>query len=497
MNKSVMLIILDGFAISSSEEYNAIAQAATPVIDSLLRKYPWASLKTSGVDVGLKAGQMGDSNVGHLNIGAGRVVWQMLPRILQSIEEDSFYNQQVLIEAINKAKAGQEDLHVMGLVSDGGVHSHILEIYAVLELVRRIGPVPVKIHAFLDGRDVPPQSAMSYINKVEAWIDEYTFAEIASVSGRYYAMDRDKRWKRTEKAVEALINGIGKTARSAGEAVEQAYLEEYTDEFIIPTVIIDENKQPIGRISTDESVIFINFRADRARQISKKLLESGRKVIGMAQYDQTLDMPVVFPPIAIKDTLGSVVSQAGLKQLRIAETEKYAHVTFFLNGGIEQQFAGEVRILVDSPKVATYDLKPEMSAYEVTDQLLEYVRAEEPDLVVLNFANCDMVGHTGIISAAIKAVEAVDENLGRILNTVDQARYSFVISADHGNAEQMQLNGKPFTSHTSNEVPCIVIDDQVSKVVQHGRLADIAPTVLQLMGLPKPELMTGKSLISE
>lgn len=494
-SKKVILIIMDGFALSDEREASAIAQAKTPVIDNLLNNYPWASLKTSGIDVGLMAGQMGDSNVGHLNIGAGRVVWQLLPRIMQSIEEDRFYFQPLLIEVVKQAERQQQPLHIMGLMSDGGVHSHINEVNALLELVRRNGPVPVKIHMFLDGRDVPPRSAKSYLEKLEEWLKEYSFAEIASVSGRYYAMDRDQRWERTKAAVEALVNGQGQQAFSPSEAIQSSYNNEINDEFVLPTVIMHHNKVPVGTMNPGESVIFINFRADRARQITKALLERDINVIGMAEYEQGLTIPTIFPPIEITDTLGEVVSKSGLKQLRVAETEKYAHVTFFLNGGREEPYSGEERILVPSPKVATYDLQPEMSADEVTTKLLNKVKLEQPDLVVVNFANCDMVGHTGIMKAAIKAVEAVDRNIGRILNTVDTKQYSFVISADHGNAEQMQVDDRPHTAHTNNEVPCIIIDDRIARVQEHGRLADIAPTVLDLMGLAKPDVMTGVTLL--
>ena len=495
MSKSAILMVLDGYALGEEYEYNAIALANTPTMDSLLESCPYAKLKTSGIDVGLMEGQMGDSNVGHLNIGAGRVVWQMLPRILQSIEEDSFFNQHILINAVKKAKENNQTLHVMGLASDGGVHSHIQEFYAVLELVRRNGPVPVKIHVFLDGRDVPPRSALQYIEKIEEWTKEYEFAEVATVSGRYYAMDRDKRWERTNKALDALLKGRGLEADSAAQAVENSYQEDTSDEFVVPTVIIDDKGEAKGKINANESAIFINFRADRARQISKKLLEYGVNVIGMAEYDESLNMPVIFPPIEIQDTLGSVVSEAGLKQLRVAETEKYAHVTFFFNGGKEEEFKGESRILVNSPKVATYDLQPEMSAPEVTEKLIEYVHKEQPALVVVNFANCDMVGHTGMLDATIKAVETVDSCVGKILKEVDHNKYCFVITADHGNADQLQIEGKTSTKHSRNDVPCIVVDDRVAEIEQFGRLADIAPTVLKLMGLPKPELMTGVSLV--
>lgn len=489
-------MILDGFALGEDYEYNAIALAKTPIIDSLLEKYPYAKLKTCGIDVGLMQSQMGDSNVGHLNIGAGRVVWQMLPRILQSIEEDSFFNQHILINAVKKAQQNNEALHLMGLASDGGVHSHIQEFYAVLELVRRNGPVPVKMHLFLDGRDVPPKSALNYIEKIEQWISEYDFAEIATVSGRYYAMDRDKRWQRTNKALDALLKGRGLKAKSAAEAVEKSYQADTSDEFVLPTVVVKQDGEAKGKMAANETAIFINFRADRARQISKKLLEYGVNVIGMAEYDESLNMPIIFPPIEIKDTLGSVVSAAGLKQLRVAETEKYAHVTFFFNGGKEEEFTGEHRILVNSPKVATYDLQPEMSAPEVTKKLIEYVQKEEPALVVVNFANCDMVGHTGILEATIKAVETVDSCVGEILKAIDHTKYSFVISADHGNADQLQIDGKISTKHSRNDVPCIIIDNRVTEVEQFGRLADIAPTVLKLMGLPQPKLMTGSSLVT-
>ena len=496
MSKKALLVIMDGFGMTQDPAVSAIAQANTPNLDDLMVTYPTTTLKTSGVDVGLMAGQMGDSNVGHLNIGAGRIIWQMLPRIMQSIADESFYTEPVLINAVQKARVNSETLHIMGLVSDGGVHSHIIEIKALLELVKRQGPVPVAIHAFLDGRDVPPQSAKQYIGQVEQWCAEYPFAHLATVSGRFYAMDRDQRWARTDLAVQALMRGQGVEANSGLEALDASYAKAINDEFVLPTVIKAQNR-PVAMMAPGETVIYINFRADRARQLSAKLLEQGVTVIGMAQYDAALQMPVVFPPQPIHDTLGEVISKAGLKQVRAAETEKYAHVTFFFNGGREVSWPGEDRILVPSPQIATYDLQPEMSATEVTARLLDKLACDKPALTVVNFANCDMVGHTGIMTAAIKAVETVDRCVGEIVNTLDLNEYAIVITADHGNAEQMGTPEKPYTAHTLNEVPCIIVDSDVVSLHKGGRLADIAPTLLDLMGIPQPEAMTGRSLINK
>lgn len=496
-NGPVALVIMDGFALADPGCANAVYLAKTPHLDEYFMRYPWARLACSGSDVGLMPGQMGDSNVGHLNIGAGRVVLQTLPRIMRSIESGEFFENRVLISAVKHARRHNTALHLMGLLSDGGVHSHIAEVYALLELAERYGPVPVYIHAFLDGRDVPPQSAISYLKELEQRLEAYPRAQLASLAGRYYAMDRDKRWERTDKALAVLLKGHGASAEDALQAIERSYAAGITDEFVEPTVIMQDNGEPVGIMRPGDAVIFFNFRADRARQLSYRLVEQGDVyLVGMVEYDDQLDIPAAFLPQQIINTLGEVVSQSGLRQLRIAETEKYAHVTFFFNGGREEPFPGEERILVPSPKVATYDLKPEMSAFEVTERAIDKLKSGSHELLVLNYANCDMVGHTGRLPAAVAAVEAVDACLGKLVAAVRQLDGSAVITADHGNAEQMyDSEQKPHTTHTSNQVPCIVIADNIDRVRASGRLADVAPTVLELMGVPQPAEMTGTSLI--
>lgn len=504
----VCLMILDGFGINPRTEGNAVAAAKKPNLDRLFAQYPHAQLEASGEAVGLMAGQMGDSNVGHLNIGAGRIVYQDVARISKAVREGDFQKNKWIRLAMDTARDKGTVLHLMGLVSPGGVHSHSAHLYALLELAKERGVQNVRVHAFLDGRDVPPSSAKEYIEELEAKIQELGIGKIASVSGRYYAMDRDKRWDRTEKAYRALVLGEGRTARSALEAVEVAYSGGETDEFVIPTVIVDENGLPVGRIKDDDAVIFFNFRADRARQLTRSFVDEdfdgferpehpNVTFVCLTRYDETIKAPYAFPPQDLRNTLGEVVSKHGLKQLRIAETEKYAHVTFFFSGGEEKLFPGEERKLIPSPKVATYDLKPEMSALEIAEEAARLIQSREFDLIVLNFANCDMVGHTGIMEAAIKAVEAVDTGVGKVVEAMQSIGGYVLLTADHGNSEQMidYETGEPHTAHTTNPVPVLLVSDLEGVTLRDGILADLAPTVLELLEIEQPEEMTGKSLL--
>jgi 2,3-bisphosphoglycerate-independent phosphoglycerate mutase len=492
MSKKAALIVLDGLGIAPKGMGNAVTLAKTPFLDSLFDSYPHTKLEASGEAVGLEKGQMGDSNVGHLNLGAGRVVWQILPQMNKAISQGALNNSSVLKEALIDSEKKNRPVHLMGLVSDGGVHSHMNVIRDFLEVIKDY-KVSVYIHAFLDGRDVSPKSSIDYIDLLETWINEYSFSSLATVSGRYYAMDRDKRWDRTELALNALMKGQGKVFQSGKAAIEDSYKNGITDEFVIPSIV---NSRVDGRILPEDNVIFFNFRADRARQITKRMLEENVKVIGMTHYDDNLAIPIIFPPQEVKNTLAEWLSKKGKTQLHIAETEKYAHVTFFFNGGKEVSFEGEERILINSPKVATYDMQPEMSADEVTDEAIHAISENMYDFVILNYANCDMVGHTGDISAAIKAVEAVDKNLGRLVTFLKQKNYQILITADHGNAEQMIVDGKPHTAHTSNLVPLIAVTNKERILKNNGKLGDIAPTILDLMEIDKPSEMTGNSLIS-
>ena len=500
MNKRpgpVVLTILDGWGIGKDEWDNSIKQAYTPFMDYLQEKYPFRTLECSGEAVGLPEGQMGNSEVGHLNIGAGRVVYQDFTRINKDIREKTFFQNPVLLEAMENAKQGGRALHFMGLVSDGGVHSHLNHLFALLEMAKQEGVPQAYVHAFLDGRDVPPTSARKYLLALEGKIEEIGYGQIASIAGRYYAMDRDKRWERIELALDALTCGKGRTAYTVQEALNHAYREGETDEFIIPTIITDNDGEPIRCIGQDDVVIFFNFRPDRARQITHKLKD--RNFYTFTQYDETLDLPIVFPPEELKNTLGEVLSKAGLKQLRIAETEKYAHVTFFFNGGEEVAYPGEERILINSPKVPTYDLKPEMSAYEVTEKMVEEVGAAKHDVIILNYANADMVGHTGDLKAAIAAIEAVDKCLKKTVEAVQSQGGLVLITSDHGNAEKMvdHHTKEPYTAHTSNQVPFIVVDQGYQLTKESGSLADIAPTILYLVGVAQPKEMTGQSLLKK
>ena len=507
-DKVTMLMILDGFGDNKNKEGNAIKIANTPNIDKLMKKYPNTDIFTSGLHVGLPEGQMGNSEVGHTNIGAGRIVYQELTRITKSIEDGDFFSNQELIAAIENCKKNHSKLHILGLVSDGGVHSHIRHLYGLLELAKRRDFEDVYVHCFLDGRDTPPASAEGYIVKLQEKMKEKGVGKIASISGRFYSMDRDKRWQRVQKCYDALVNGEGIKANSAEKAIEDSYQKEVFDEFVEPTVICN-NGEPIAKIEENDSVIFFNFRPDRAREITRAIVDKDfnefetKKMnvyfVCFTSYDETMpNVHIAFKKETLHNTFGEVVSKAGLTQLRIAETEKYAHVTFFFNGGEEKQYPGEDRILVPSPKVETYDQKPEMSAYEVTDKVVEALENDKYDVVILNFANTDMVGHTGSLEAAIKAVEAVDECVGRIVKVIEEKKGNLIITADHGNAEQMidYKTGEPHTAHTTNPVPIILITDNPDyKLKENGKLADLAPTMLDLMGLEKPEEMTGESLL--
>lgn len=495
----MVLAILDGWGSGPAGPGNAIRLAQTPNLDALFGDYPHTELLCSGEAVGLLPGQMGDSNVGHLNIGAGRIVYQPLVRINQAIRADGLQSNPVLAELFQQADG--HALHLLGLLSDGGVHSHSEHLFALLSLAKAHGLQRVFVHAFLDGRDVPPQSALRYLADLEQRMQKMGVGQIASVMGRFYAMDRDKRWDRVEAAYRVLVLGQGATAPSAAAAVQQAYDQGITDEFVPPTVLL-----PDGLLRPQDAVLIWNYRADRARELMHALTDpefSGWQrgeplpihLAGMMQYEVGYPMPFAIPAQDLSATLGEVVSQAGRRQLRVAETEKYAHVTFFLNGGREQPFAGEDRVLVPSPQVVTYDLQPEMSADQIMQELLP--RLSEYDLIVVNFANLDMVGHTGVLPAAIAAVETVDRCVGRLVTAVRALGGALVLTADHGNAEQMinPETGEPHTAHTGNPVPCLVLAPGVDRLRSAGILADIAPTVLQLLQLPQPPAMTGRSLV--
>jgi len=508
--KPLALIILDGWGIGKSKKGNAIYVANKPNMEELMKKYPSTVIRTSGEDVGLPPGQMGNSEVGHLNLGAGRIVYQELTRISKSIENGDFFTNCVLQGAVSYVKERNSDLHLMGLLSDGGVHSHIEHLFALLELAHGEGLEKVFVHAFLDGRDVPPANAKKYIVALEEKCNEIKTGSVATVMGRYYAMDRDRRWDRTRKAYEAMAYGSGLKACSAVEALKAAYERGETDEFVVPTVIM-RNGDPVACIKEGDAVIFFNFRPDRARQITRAFVD--RDFTGfnrgnnppavyfvcMTQYDKTIDAPVAFKPQKLVNTLGEVLSRHQLKQLRLAETEKYAHVTFFFNGGVEKPNPGEDRILVPSPKVPTYDQKPEMSAFEVTEVFLNKLAEDKYDVIIMNYANPDMVGHTGKMSAAVKAIEVVDKCVGRVVRALLEKKGTAIITADHGNAEEMlDEEGKAHTAHTGNEVPFILVSESLMGVqLRPGRLEDVAPTVLDILGLPKPAEMTGRSLIAD
>lgn len=508
--KPVMLMILDGFGIAEKSEGNAVALANKPNFDRLVKEYPNTQLQASGMAVGLPEGQMGNSEVGHLNIGAGRIVYQELTRITKSIEDGDFFENEALMKAMKNAKENNASLHLMGLLSDGGVHSHIGHLKGLLEFAKKEGLQKVYVHAFMDGRDVPPSSGKDFIIKAEEMMKEVGVGQIATVSGRYYAMDRDNRWERVQLAYNAIVLGEGEKASSAVEAIDNSYHDEKTDEFVLPCVI-EEDGHPTATIKNGDSVVFFNFRPDRARELTRAINDKefagfNRETLNltfvtMTQYDKTLEgVNIAFKPQTLVNTLGEYVSSKGLEQLRIAETEKYAHVTFFFNGGVEKENPGEERKVIPSPKVATYDLKPEMSAYEVTDELLNRLDQDKYDMIILNFANPDMVGHTGVVQAAVKAIEAVDECLGKIVDKVLEKDGTVFITADHGNAEtEIDFStGNPFTAHTTNPVPFVWVSNNIDgRTLKSGKLADIAPTMLNVMNLEVPEEMTGECLISK
>ena len=498
--KPVALIIMDGFGYNADDYGNAITAANTPNIDKYM-KGPNTIIGASGLDVGLPDGQMGNSEVGHTNIGAGRIVYQMLVKISKSIKDGDFFENKALVDAIENCKKNGSALHLMGLLSPGGVHSHTEHLYGLLEMAKRNGLEKVYVHAFLDGRDVPPSSAAEFMEEAVAEINKIGTGSVATIAGRFYAMDRDNAWDRVEKAYAALVKGEGVKETDPVQAIKNSYANEVTDEFMLPTVV-DEN----GMIKENDSVVFFNFRPDRARQITRAFVDPEftgfeRKYfpvhfVCMAQYDAAMpNVSVAFPPEALTMTLGEYLAKLGKTQLRIAETQKYAHVTFFFNGGEEKQFDGEDRILIKSPDVETFDMKPEMSAFEVTDAVVEAIEADKYDVIILNYANCDMVGHTGIFDAAKTAVEAVDTCVGRMVDAIIAKGGVALITADHGNADKMyEPDGSAFTAHTTNPVPFIVVGEDC-ELREGGVLADIAPTILQVLEVPQPAEMTGKSLI--
>jgi len=505
--KPYALIIMDGFGVNERHEGNAIHTANTPNIDKYMENYPHSIVHASGMDVGLPEGQMGNSEVGHTNIGAGRIVYQELTRITKSIDDGDFFENQALMNAIENCKKNNSSLHLIGLLSDGGVHSHIKHLFGLLQLAKKNDIKDVYVHAFLDGRDVPPSSGASFVKQLIEKMRELEIGKISSVMGRYYAMDRDNRWERVEKAYNAMVLGEGNKDTSAVSAVEKSYNEDITDEFVVPTVITDNDGNPVGTISENDSVVFFNFRPDRAREITRTIVDeefTGFKrkffntyYVCMTQYDAAMpNVDVAFKPEKLEDTFGEYISKKGLRQLRIAETEKYAHVTFFFNGGVENVYDGEDRALINSPKVATYDLQPEMSAPEVTEEVVKRIKSGEYDVIILNFANCDMVGHTGVFDAAVKAVETVDTCLGKTIDAILEMGGIALVTADHGNADQMvdYDTKEAFTAHTTNVVPLVLIGEEDVKL-KNGRLADLAPTMLDLMGLEKPEKMSGVSLL--
>lgn len=503
--KPTVLMILDGYGLSDQTEGNAIAQAKTPAMDSILAKYPHTKGNASGMAVGLPDGQMGNSEVGHTNMGAGRIVYQMLVKITKDIEEGKFFNNEALLKAVENCKKNDSSLHLMGLLSPGGVHSHMEHLYGLLELAKRNGIEKVYIHAYLDGRDVPPSSAAEYMEEAVAKMKEIGVGSVATIAGRFYAMDRDNIWEREEKAYAALVYGEGVEETDPVQAIRNSYANDVTDEFMLPTVV-DKN----GMIKENDSVIFFNFRPDRARQLTRIFVDPDFNgferrngyfpvtFVCMAQYDAEMpNVLVAYPPEELTMTFGEYLSKNGKTQLRLAETQKYAHVTFFFNGGEEKQFEGEDRILVDSPKIATFDMKPEMSAYEVSDNLVDAIKSDKYDVIIVNFANPDMVGHTGIMEAAIKAIEAVDECVGRAVDALLEVDGQMFICADHGNAEKLiDEDGSPFTAHTTNEVPFIIVNyDENYGLREGGCLADIVPTLIEMMGMEQPAEMTGESLL--
>ena len=502
-------MVLDGYGLNDRTEGNAIALANTPVMDKLMKECPFVKGQASGLAVGLPDGQMGNSEVGHMNIGAGRIIYQDLTRITKAIEDGDFFENKALLAAMDNCKKNDSDLHLWGLLSDGGVHSHITHLYGLLEMAKKQGLSKVYVHAFLDGRDTPPASGKEFIEELEKKMKEIGVGKIASLSGRYYAMDRDNRWDRVEKAYKALVAGEGNTAESATAGIQASYDEDVTDEFIVPFVVTKDGAAT-ATIKENDSVVFFNFRPDRARELTRTFCDDsfdgfdrGERVkttfVCFTEYDVTIqNKQVAFVKEEITNTFGEFLAAHNMTQARIAETEKYAHVTFFFNGGVEEPNKGEDRILVKSPKVATYDLKPEMSAYEVCDKLVDAIKSDKYDVIIINFANPDMVGHTGVEDAAIKAIEAVDECVGKAVDALKEVDGQMFICADHGNAEQLidETTGEPFTAHTTNPVPFILVNaDPAYKLREGGCLADIAPTLIELMGMEQPKEMTGKSLL--
>ena len=507
--KPTVLMILDGYGLRSDKKGNAIKQADTPVMDQLIHEYPFVEGEASGLTVGLPDGQMGNSEVGHLNIGAGRIVYQDLTKITKSIYDGDFFENKALLDACENVKANNASLHLFGLVSDGGVHSHTEHIYGLLELAKRQKLEKVFVHCFLDGRDTAPTSGKKFVAQLEAKMRELGVGCVATVMGRYYAMDRDNRWERVEQAYNALANGEGAKVTSATEGIQASYDQGKTDEFVLP-MLVERDGKPLATIKENDSIIFFNFRPDRAREITRAFCDDvftnfprGPRIpltyVCFTDYDITIENKLVaFPKDEITNTLGEYLAAKGKTQVRIAETEKYAHVTFFFNGGLEAPNANETRILIDSPQVPTYDLQPEMSAFEVCDKLVEALESKQYDVVIVNFANPDMVGHTGVEEAAIQAIEAVDICVGRAVAAVKKVGGQLFICADHGNAEQMieADTGEPFTAHTTNPVPFILVNaDPAYTLRTGGTLADIAPTLLELMGMEQPKEMTGKSLL--
>ena len=509
--RPTVLMILDGYGLSDKTEGNAIAEAKTPVMDALKKDYPFVKGNASGMAVGLPEGQMGNSEVGHLNMGSGRIVYQELTRITKEIQDGEFFENRELLAAVKNCKEKDSALHLYGLLSDGGVHSHNTHLYALLKLAKDHGLKKVYIHCFLDGRDTPPASGKGYVEELLAKMEEIGVGEVATVMGRYYAMDRDNRWDRVEKAYNAMTKGEGLTAACPVCAVSQSYENETYDEFVVPTVVVKDG-QPVATVQDGDSIIFYNFRPDRAREITRAFCADSFdgfprekrldvKYVCFSEYDVTIpNKSVAFEKISITNTFGEFLAAHHMTQARIAETEKYAHVTFFFNGGVEEPNEGEDRILVKSPKVATYDLKPEMSAYEVCDKLVDAIKGGKYDVIIINFANPDMVGHTGIEAAAIKAIEAVDECVGRAVDAIREVNGQMFICADHGNAEQLidEETGAPFTAHTTNPVPFLLINyDPAYTLREGGCLADIIPTMIEMMGMEQPKEMTGTSLLKK
>lgn len=507
--KPTVLMILDGYGLNDKCEANAVCEGKTPIMDQLMSQCPFVKGSASGMAVGLPEGQMGNSEVGHLNMGAGRIVYQELTRITKAIQDGDFFENKALVTAMENARDKGSAIHFMGLLSDGGVHSHNTHLYALLEMAKKFGLTKVYVHCLLDGRDTPPSSGKGYIEELQAKMKEIGVGEIATVMGRYYAMDRDNRWDRVELAFKALTLGEGVTGFDAAEAVQASYDQDKTDEFVIP-IVITKDGAPVAKVQDKDSLVFFNFRPDRAREITRAFCDTNFKGFERAKrldttyvcftdYDDTINHKLVaFVKESITNTFGEFLAENGLKQARIAETEKYAHVTFFFNGGVEEPNEGEDRILVNSPKVATYDLKPEMSAYEVCDKLVEAIKSQKYDVIIINFANPDMVGHTGVETAAIQAIQAVDSCVGRAVDAIKEVDGQMFICADHGNAEQLvdYTTGEPFTAHTTNPVPFILVNADPSFGLREGGcLADIAPTLIELMGLEQPKEMTGKSLL--